>query len=191
MCSPPCHLLHRACAVFAAVLFGMLPQPASFAQEAVLKLLPNWEYVSDRVMGGVSTGRLTFGRFHGRDGARLTGRVSLENNGGFLQMALDVSPDGRSMDVSGWQGIEIEVRGNGETYDIRLRTAQLTRPWQSFRAEMKAQREWQTLRIAFTDFVPHRTDEVFDPAHLRRIGVLAIGRVFEADVAVAGVGFYR
>lgn len=37
----------------------------------------------------------------------------------------------------------------------------------------------------------HKTDACFDPAHLRRIGILAIGREFQADVAIAGMRLYQ
>lgn len=142
-------------------------------------------------MGGVSSGALSLETESGEPIARLTGRVSLENNGGFVQMAFDLAPDGGAVDASDWTGLEIKLRGNDETYDIRLRTAQLARPWQSFRAQIAPTASWRVVRLPFEGFEPHRTDEIFDPAALRRIGVLAIGRVFEADITVASVGFYR
>ena len=151
-----------------------------------MDLSPTWEYVADAVMGGVSQGRLTLETVDGRDAARLTGTVSLDNNGGFLQMAFDAAAD-----MSGWTGVEIDVAGNDETYDLRVRTDQLTRPWQSFRTSFTAQREWTSVRIPFADLTPHRTDATFDPRRVRRIGILAIGRVFDADVAVSGVRLYR
>ncbi len=156
-----------------------------------LTLRPVWEYVADGVMGGESRGRLSQEAVQGRQAARLTGDVSLDNGGGFLQIAFDLRPDGKAMDLSDWTGIEIDVLGNGEEYDLRLRTDQLSRPWQSFRTGFTAMRDWTTQRRAFDDFVPHRTDRTLDPAHLRRIGILAIGRAFAADVAIAAVRLYR
>lgn len=154
-------------------------------------LTPQWEYVADGVMGGVSQGTLQNMTVQARQAAVLRGRVSLDNNGGFIQMACDLRADGAAMDASTYDGIEVEVCGNGEPYDIRLRTDQLTRPWQSFRLEMTAPPNWQTLRLPFVNFAPHRVEARFDPSRLRRIGVLAIGRVFEADIAVAGLRLYR
>jgi len=155
-----------------------------------MDLNPEWEYVADRVMGGLSTGGLAHEMVKGRSAARLTGQVSLDNNGGFVQMAFDLA-GGRGMDASGVAGIEIETCGNGEAYDLRLRTDRLTRPWQSFRAEFTAPEQWEVIRLPFVHFAPHRTDASFDPAGLRRIGVLAIGRVFEADVAIARIALYN
>ncbi len=152
---------------------------------------PTWQFVSDAVMGGVSAGAAAPSVVGGREAMRLQGRVSLENNGGFLQMAFDLRVDGRPLDASAWEGIEIDVFGNDETYEMRLRTDALARPWQSFRSAFVAPPEWTTLRRPFGAFAPHRTTAPFDPAGLRRIGALAIGREFEADLAVGGVGLYR
>jgi hypothetical protein len=121
----------------------------------------------------------------------LRGEVSLANKGGFIQMASDLRSNGASFDASTWDGLELDVCGNAELYDIRLRTDQLTRPWQSFRTEIPTMHEWHTLRIGFETFMAHKTEAIFDPQQLRRIGVLAIGREFHAVIAVAGLRFYR
>lgn len=154
-------------------------------------LSPDWEFVADTVMGGVSRGQIDFGDVAGRDATRLTGAVSLENNGGFVQMAFDLNEDGTVFDASGWAGLELEVYGNSERYDLRLRTSDLSRPWQSYRSEFEAVPRWRSIRMPFEGFEPHRTDAAFDPANLRRIGILAIGRAFDADVAVASMRLYR
>ncbi|MBY5934223.1 CIA30 family protein [Tateyamaria omphalii] len=153
-------------------------------------LTPDWEYVADTVMGGVSSGQAVIEVVEGREAVRLTGAVSLENNGGFVQIAFDLAGGG-AFDASGYAGVALDVLGNGESYDLRLRTDALTRPWQSFRSEFVANEAWTTIRIPFTAFEAHRTDASFDPSRLRRIGILAIGREMQADIAVSGVRFYR
>lgn len=155
-----------------------------------MDLAPGWEYVADTVMGGVSSGGIVRAEVAGRLATRLTGQVSLENNGGFIQMASDLG-QGDVLDGSGWDGIEIEIRGNGASYEVRLRTDALTRPWQSFRAVVTAGADWKTLRLPWSAFEAHRTDAPFDPARLRRIGVLAIGARMQADVSISAVRFYR
>ncbi|WP_306418865.1 CIA30 family protein [Ascidiaceihabitans donghaensis] len=159
-------------------------------QEATMNIDADWEYVADRVMGGVSAGALQVDDVGGRRAHRLAGDVSTQNNGGFIQMAFDLG-DAEVFDASSWTGIEIDVFGNDEVYDIRLRTDQLTRPWQSFRATFNAPRQWTTVQVPFTSFEANKTDATFDPARLRRIGVLAYGRDFKADVAVSQIRFYR
>lgn len=156
-----------------------------------MEMSPKWEYVADRVMGGVSKGGMRKEMFRGRTATVLHGDVSLENNGGFVQVAFDLLPDGTGFDARDWDGIAIDVCGNDTIYDLRLRTDQLTKPWQSFRTAFTAKPEWQTLRIPFDAVVSHKTDAIFDPAQLRRIGILAIGREFTAEVAVAGARLYK
>jgi hypothetical protein len=161
------------------------------ANQTTLELVVDWRYVADTVMGGVSRGLLRSETVQGRAAKRLTGQVSLENNGGFVQMAADLAEDGSSIDASDWTGLEVDVTGNGEAYNIHLRTDDVTRPWQSYRASFEAPRGWTSLRYAFADFEPYRIDRPLDLTGLRRIGIVAIGRVFEADVAVSGLRFYR
>lgn len=172
-----------------ALMLALMPMMTQ-AEDAQMELSPNWEYVADTVMGGVSQGQATVGTVDGRRAIRLTGDVSLDNNGGFVQIAFDLR-GGAPFDASGWTGIALDVLGNGVAYDLRLRTDQITRPWQSFRAEFTAPGTWTTVQIPFTDLVPHRTEATFDPASLRRIGILAIGREMRADIAVAAVRLYR
>lgn len=155
------------------------------------ELSPKWEFVADTVMGGVSTGSVTAMIIDGRAAHRLTGQVSLENDGGFVQMAVDLNDDGTAIDASNWTGLELDLAGNGETYEVRLRTSQLTKPWQSFRTKFQATEVWKTLRLPFSDFSAHRHEVPFDPKQLRRIGVLAIGREFHADVVVSALRFYN
>lgn len=173
-----------------AFVLALAPE-LNHAKEAEMELAPNWEYVADTVMGGVSRGEATQTVVDGQSAVRLTGDVSLDNNGGFVQIAFDLRNGGETFDASVWTGISFDVLGNGETYDLRLRTDQITRPWQSFRTDFVAPPTWTTLNIPFTDLTPHRTEASLDPARLRRIGILAIGREMQADIAIAGVRLYR
>ncbi len=149
-----------------------------------------WELIRDGVMGGRSTAAMRREVVAGRPAVHLTGEVSLENNGGFVQIALDLRPDGGAVDAGAWSGIALDVLGNGETYNLHLRTKDVVRPWQSYRASFKAPPAWTTVRLPFAAFSAHRVDAPFDVRSLRRLGIVAIGRAFTADVAVGGVRFY-
>ena len=59
-----------------------------------------WRFFTDRVMGGVSSGKVAFIREDGRVHAHMTGNVSTENNGGFIQMRLELD-DGAPEDATG------------------------------------------------------------------------------------------
>jgi hypothetical protein len=148
-----------------------------------------WQLFTDRVMGGVSNGTMVREAIAGRPAIRMRGDVSLENNGGFVQIAIDLAPDGNAADASPWQGVELDVFGNGEEYGVHLRTEDLTRPWQSYRQSFHADPQWRTIQFRFKDFVPYRTEVPLDTRRLRRIGLVAIGRAFSADLAVGGLRY--
>ena len=149
-----------------------------------------WALISDRVMGGASTGRMTREVVAGREAIRMTGGVSLENNGGFLQVALDLGSLGGEVDARRWTGIRLEVLGNGEVYNLHLRTSDIRRPWESYRQSFRAPATWTSVSLPFSGFIPHRTEQPLNLARLRRIGIVAIGREFEADIAIADIRFY-
>ena len=50
-----------------------------------------WRLYTDGVMGGISQANIAFDVVDGRRCLRLSGDVSLENNGGFVQVALDLA----------------------------------------------------------------------------------------------------
>ena len=149
-----------------------------------------WQLFTDQVMGGVSSATMVREEVAGRPAIRMRGDVSLENNGGFVQIALDLSPGGNAVNASAWQGIELDVFGNGEEYNVHLRTEELRRPWQSYRQTFRAEPRWQTVQFPFQNFLPHRTDSPFDVRRLKRIGVVAIGRAFTTDLAVGGLRYF-
>jgi hypothetical protein len=157
----------------------------------VSKLGTRWRGVSDRVMGGVSEASVSHGVIDGRPSLRLTGDVRLENNGGFIQAALDLAPSGETFDAASFTGVRIIARGNGETYSVHLRTSDNVRPWQSYRAQITAKPDWETIDLPFEAFAPYRLEAPLDRTRLRRIGLVAIGRAFYADLAVSELFFYR
>ncbi|UCH75029.1 MAG: CIA30 family protein [Rhodospirillales bacterium] len=159
--------------------------------DLVSTLGTRWRGVSDRVMGGLSQAVLGRVVIDGGPALHLTGEVRLENNGGFLQAALDLTRTGETLDASGYTGVRLVVRGNDEQYSVHLRTPETVRPWQSYRAHFAAGEDWKTIDLPFAAFQPHRLSAPLDPGRLRRIGLVAIGRAFTADLAVARIGFYR
>lgn len=159
--------------------------------DLVSSLGTRWQGVSDEVMGGISKARLTRDNVDGTACLRLSGGVRLENNGGFLQAALDLAADGATLDASAFRGVRLRIRGNNEQYSVHLRTPDNLRSWQSYRASFFAASHWDSIEIPFETFRPHRLETPLDTARLRRLGLVAIGRAFEADLLVAGLALYR
>ena len=181
--------------MFSIVSAAPAPQPASALiddrsrGDRLTPMGTEWRLVTDGVMGGVSQGELRIDRHGGRDCLRMTGQVSTANNGGFVQIALNLAPSG-SVDASAYEGIRLTVSGNGERYNLHLRTDDLDRPWQSYRFEFEATPEWREIRVPFSLLQPHRTQMPFRPQAIRRLGLVAIGRSFQASLCLADLRFY-
>jgi hypothetical protein len=150
-----------------------------------------WRGFTDQVMGGVSTASSKLETIDGRKALRLTGTVSLENNGGFVQVALPLTGSGAPLDVSAYKGIRLTVRGNGEKYHIHLRTTTTTLPWQYYHAEFVAGPKWTTAELPFDRFTPASIRAKLDPSVLTRIAVVASEKAFQADVTVSKLEFYK
>ena len=149
-----------------------------------------WRGVSDKVMGGISEATISYDVLNGHSCLRLSGDVCLENQGGFIQAVLDLTLLGETLDASKFSGVRITIRGNGEKYSIHLRTPDNARPWQSYRAHFTAGLDWETIDIPFEAFMPHRLEVPLDKTRLRRIGLVAIGRAFYADLSISKLAFY-
>ena len=78
------------------LIFLVCTQSAIYAQESLKfpiepKMVKEWKYQSDQVMGGVSEGNTSLLQDGEMFYFRLTGDVSTKNNGGFVQFRSKVS----------------------------------------------------------------------------------------------------
>ena len=117
-----------------------------------------WQLFTDRVMGGVSDGTISREIVGGRPAIRMRGAVSLENSGGFVQIAIDLTPDGKAKDAGDWGGVKLDVFGNGEEYNVHLRTEDLHATLAIISPELSG---WSTMAdgsVPFSRFrtLPHR-----------------------------------
>ena len=150
-----------------------------------------WRGFSDRVMGGVSNATFNLDTVAGKSAARLTGTVTRESNGGFIQMALYFGRNEAELDASGYRGLELLVYGNNEDYNVHVRTADCGWYDDSYRTTFSAAPEWQRVQIPWSDFKPNRVTAPLDSSRLTRIAVLGWMREFEADIALAELALYR
>lgn len=144
-----------------------------------------WSVFTDRVMGGVSIAQAELGTVHERMALRLRGRVSLEKNGGFVQMARPLRPDAAPLDASGTTGLMLDVCGAPGMYFVHLRTEQTRAPWQHYRAPLPVSREWYAVHVPWSAFTPNGLSAPLDLRALLRIGVVGGTTAFDADVALA------
>jgi monofunctional biosynthetic peptidoglycan transglycosylase len=109
--------------------------------------LENWRVVDDGVMGGLSRGEI-IGTDSGT--AVFQGILSLENNGGFSSTRTLPRP----YKLDDYDGIALRVRGDGNTYQFRLRLDDSfdgIAYRYNFQTEVD---EWTTVEVPFSECVP-------------------------------------
>ena len=139
-----------------------------------------WRYIGDNVMGGVSSGQAQIGA----EGLNLTGQVSTDNNGGFIQVRREFSglPEGS-------EALVLRVRGNGERYTVFLRTRQARLPWHNYKASFVAEAGWSEVRLELSAFERSTglLPKMVSPEDVKSIGLAAYGADYEADLWVGEV----
>jgi Complex I intermediate-associated protein 30 (CIA30) len=147
-----------------------------------------WRFFTDQVMGGVSTGGVVFANEDGTSFARMTGRVSTANRGGFIQMRLDLGIP----PPAGTTGVRLIVRGNDQRYFVHLRTGGTLLPWQYYQAGFDATESWNEVRLPLDAFKASGAllRGLSNPASLTSVAVVAYGRDHDARIDVRELGFY-
>ncbi|MBN42090.1 MAG: NADH ubiquinone oxidoreductase [Alphaproteobacteria bacterium] len=147
-----------------------------------------WEFIADTVMGGVSTGGVSFLQDDGETYARMTGDVSTQNNGGFIQFRAKLPSALPESAV----GLRIIARGNDQRYFIHLRTTGTLLPWQYYQAGFEVGRDWSEVRISFDNFKASGSllRALPKPENVKSIGVVAFGRDHQVKVDVSEVSYY-
>jgi hypothetical protein len=148
----------------------------------------DWEYLADTVMGGVSTGQARIRTTGDGSVLSLTGTVSTENRGGFIQARAKLS----SGLPEGTQGVALRARGNGERYFVHLRTSATRLPWQYYQAGFEAGAKWRDIAVRLDAFEPsgRSLPGQIDPRRVRSVAVVAYGRDHQADLSVNAIGTF-
>lgn len=148
-----------------------------------------WEFFADTVMGGVSTGQVRYIKEDRYAHARMTGKVSTENRGGFIQFRKTLSE--KPSDNA--KGVRLVVRGNGLRYFVHLRTSGTVLPWQYYQGGFGTSKNWAEVRIPFSEFKPSgrilRSE--LRAGSVKSVGIVAFGRDHQADIRVQEIGFYH
>ncbi len=148
-----------------------------------------WMVVNDGVMGGISQSTMRVED----DGLVFEGTVSKENNGGFASTRTILDDP----DLSAYDGLQLRVTGDGNTYQVRLRTDDA---WDGIahRARFEAPADGADVRIPFPEFRPTWRGRVvsdappLDPSRIVQFGFL-IGDGYAGPfrLRVEGVSVYR
>ena len=160
----------------------------TFIEDFTMQPQTRWRFFTDQVMGGVSTGGIAFALEDGASFARMTGRVSTANRGGFIQMRLDLP----APPPAGTTGVRLIVRGNSQRYFVHLRTDGTMLPWQYYQAGFEVMESWSEVLLPLDAFKASGglLRSVPDPSSLTSLGIVAYGRNHDAQIDVREVGFY-
>lgn len=104
-----------------------------------------WKTIDDVVMGGRSSGKF----YIRKEGIGVfTGRVSLENNGGFSSLRYRFN----SMSTKSYSKIILKVKGDGKAYQFRIKNN--VSDYFSYIASFTTSKEWETIEIQLADMYP-------------------------------------
>lgn len=117
---------------------------AVFLFSSEVKATKSWYIVNDSVMGGLSTNQI----YEINNNLIFTGTVSLKNNGGFASARVAINTQNKPANQ-----IALRVKGDGKTYQLRLRTDQY-RDGPAYTVSFDTLKEqWQFLTFKPNDFI--------------------------------------
>lgn len=125
----------------------------------------NWTVVNDGVMGGRSKGyREISGGVLRFDGTLVT------RGGGFTSVRTP-----RRVDLSGFDGLEMRVRGNGRSFEVEVNDGRRY-GWRnvSRRIPFDTTEEWRTVRVRFSDV---RSTVFGEPVTVSQIDLSSVERL--------------
>ena len=188
----PSRKLQKYAKICLASLLLILSQNA-MAEQKLLDDFKNkpedrWKFILDTVMGGTSSGRLSFSADDDANFARMVGKVSTENNGGFIQFRRSV--------INGLpaktKGLKLSLRGNGQRYFVHIRSRGTFLPWQYYQQSFIANEDWSETTLLLDEF--RRSGvllrKTIDPKSIRSIGIVAFGRDHVAEIDVRKISFF-
>ena len=79
--------------------------------------LQEWNFITDQVMGGASTGKFKVEEIDGVKCYRMTGNISTKNNGGFIQIRAKLFP---VINTKEYKGVYIKIYGNEKKYNLHF-----------------------------------------------------------------------
>lgn len=159
-------------------------------QDSNKKIGAQWEFISDRVLGGTSAGKIEYVAQEGRSCLHLIGAVSASNNGGFIEVRGPLGSQRGNFDAREFSGVKLSVKGNGQPYAVRLRTNDTRLVQQFYETSFPTDGTWQEIELPFARF---RSVSVARPLNLRTlksVALAAAGRGFNADVFLDEISFY-
>tara|TARA_B100001758_G_C18376818_1_gene594821 strand:+ start:952 stop:1494 length:543 start_codon:yes stop_codon:yes gene_type:complete len=127
-----------------------------------------WHSVNDDVMGGISNGELSLSNEgHGV----FTGKISLENNGGFSSIRYNV----KKLNLNKKKIIKLKIKGDGKRYQFRIKKNLFD--YHSYITYFETNGNWEVIEINLNEMYPSfRGNKInknlFDGNYISQIAIL-------------------
>ncbi|SEP79396.1 Complex I intermediate-associated protein 30 (CIA30) [Neolewinella agarilytica] len=127
------------------ILLTVQPTPMTIFDFTHTSDISNWSTVDDTVMGGRSDGHF---RLNEEGHGEYSGRVSLENNGGFSSLRYRMP----TIRIEGKTKVRLRLRGDGKRYQFRVKTSDNDR--HSYVAYFETSGEWEEVVLDLKALAP-------------------------------------
>lgn len=127
------------------ILLGFTMQQQILYDSGKADNIGTWRVIDDGVMGGLSAGR--FGANEAGHGV-FSGKVSLENNGGFSSVRYYFNP----LATERYSKFVMRLRGDGKQYQFRIKAA--AGQYYDYVYDFVTTGQWQTFEIPFDALAP-------------------------------------
>lgn len=130
---------------FLLILIALIMNKLTVFDFSATKDWSGWRVENDVVMGGNSSSKL---ERSGEGNAVFTGRVSLENNGGFASLQYHFPPK----DIEGYKKALLYLKGDGKTWQFRIKSRLEDKA--SYIYEFTTTGDWQTVEVPLDEMRP-------------------------------------
>ena len=146
-----------------------------------------WEFITDNVMGGKSTGKIAYIPNDAGVIAVMSGNVTTENNGGFIQIRRKFN----DISLNGATHIKILAKGNNQKYFIHLRTRGTILPWQYYQIGFEVEDQYKEYILPIQKFERSGSflSKEIDANSIKSVGIVAFGRDHPAEIHIKEISF--
>ena len=144
---------------------------------------------SNQVVQTLSHYGVEFKDIEGKTIALLTGNVTTENNGGFIQIRRDL----RSINLEDINLIKLIAKGNNQKYFVFLRTTGTKLPWQYYQSQFTVNENFNEFILPIDEFKKSGMlmSSKIDPKKITSIGIVAFGRDHYANISIKELEFIK
>ncbi len=148
-----------------------------------------WNFITDQVMGGISTGTYGYEKINNDNILKINGNVSTKNNGGFIQVRRNLN----NINLTNAKNVEVIAKGNNEKYFIHLRTNFTLLPWQYYQNSFTVKKDFKNFILPIRNFKKSGflLPDKINPKNIKSIGIVAFGKDYKAELIVKEISFVR